>query len=1047
MNSSRRIGMYVCGVAAALLFAFASALGAQDGTRQGFTIPACEQPPRMDGLLNDPCWRQAAAFDTLHLVGKDDTTSRHKAYVSRDDSWLYVAFDVAHPAADRRPVVHSRYDAAIEEEDCVLAFLDPGTGGRLYFTFLLNRDNIRAEERTFKATGPERKDWNIQWRSATSQDDKGWKAEIALPFSPMLMYGDVSRMRINLVVRNVLSLRDPSAVETGTRSEDASLVPLAKAFGEPERFARIQGLGDVPFKSPFLPFIEHATAGEYRQADGGLIYDVRVDFQSPAGRAGAVRLAITDRPVTGKATRLEEAVALTGARVQSVSVSVPVTQLVKRTALLEMIAPDTGELLQRKVVDDFARPDVFAAFAERSYYTSEKKANVTCDVGFPRAALKGMMLVAKDESGKLLARERRVSPHTAFGVPIEKLKLGPNNFVVELRQRRGTPITSQSVTLLKRAPKPGREWKIDHARRVLLDNGKPFFPIGMLPSGVKHDNELAFDDLAAAGFNTVLKWCHMTPEEGKLYCDAAQTRGLRVFDWIDVYARLKGGRSLTSLKGQLVGDKVHTSEEKSKIFEDAVTKYMPVMMRAVDAVKDHPNLMAYYLFDEPFTRHWFDQYVQGRRIYKATYERDGYHPIMTWWMQKEDGGWFDITGCDPYWSPGAEGLYGTPGRVAVRTWTVSQLGRDLRMPAYITPLAEFYSGTNKRFFLPEEQMCQTYLAIIHGAKAVLYWHYPVTHQWSYDALSKAAAHLRKLSPVLVTRDLRQEISYSPGVFDPAQKQLPDVQVSLRRNPTGGYVLLAANMRPYPVDATHTIAGSGKAGTVSRMFDSKTYPLADDAFNDKIEPMGIRAYLIRTAGAIEEPVRISVTMTSHPELARKETPTIPRFGRVWQKNTVANPSFEEFALPDWPLYYRPICHPPLRPDERTTQPGACYKLDAENPFHGKVSMRIRVGEGDRRWVYGRIAPVHERPTDYVFSVYLRADRPGVRVWVYGAGWKETVTVSTEWKRYSQKVTVPAKVSNHNCFYIRVGELYKKQAATVWIDAIQFERGDTPTEFEP
>ena len=55
-------------------------------------------------------------------------------------------------------------------------------------------------------------------------------------------------------------------------------------------------------------------------------------------------------------------------------------------------------------------------------------------------------------------------------------------------------------------------------------------------------------------------------------------------------------------------------------------------------------------------------------------------------------------------------------------------------------------------------------------------------------------------------------------------------------------LLAANSRPYPVDATFHIAGlTGRK--LPRLFSKETYKVKDGGFNDSLAPYDTRAYVI------------------------------------------------------------------------------------------------------------------------------------------------------------------------------------------------------------
>ena len=59
---------------------------------------------------------------------------------------------------------------------------DPGTGFEPWYHFRLSAGNVQSDQRNSSAEGYNKRGWNIPWRSATRITDRGWQAEIALPF-------------------------------------------------------------------------------------------------------------------------------------------------------------------------------------------------------------------------------------------------------------------------------------------------------------------------------------------------------------------------------------------------------------------------------------------------------------------------------------------------------------------------------------------------------------------------------------------------------------------------------------------------------------------------------------------------------------------------------------------------------------------------------------------------------------------------------------------------------------------------------------------------
>ena len=81
-------------------------------------------------------------------------------------------------------------------------------------------------------------------------------------------------------------------------------------------------------------------------------------------------------------------------------------------------------------------------------------------------------------------------------------------------------------------------------------------------------------------------------------------------------------------------------------------------------------------------------------------------------------------GTDPYWIPGASGYRGNVNYVSKITYLTKKRADQRRQVTWSVPMAEYWSGIRKRAIMPKEQFAQTYLAVIHGAKAISFFRWP-----------------------------------------------------------------------------------------------------------------------------------------------------------------------------------------------------------------------------------------------------------------------------------------------------------------------------------
>jgi len=318
-----------------------------------------------------------------------------------------------------------------------------------------------------------------------------------------------------------------------------------------------------------------------------------------------------------------------------------------------------------------------------------------------------------------------------------------------------------------------------------------------------------------------------------------------------------------------------------------------------------------------------------------------------------------------------------------------------------------------------------------------------------------------LGPAAVAPEVPQTVEYQPGVMDYANQKYPDIHARLFSHPADGLILLAANCRNYPVDAEFSSPVLNADKQVKRLFASGEYSVHDGRFKDRFEAYDVRAYALpvkeaetdrpsaeandsgRHSAIQSQPskiINIHVTMTGHPESPNPvlAAPAIPRAGREDRKNILPNPSFEQATLPGLPDYYRPT----YMPGPRIGQDGALWGLDRENPWHGRVSMRLAA------WGFLEcyVAPHVQKPSPMVFSAYLRAGRDGVEaVFNPGSlGAECKFKLTTGWRRYTARLAAAPtadRLSQYNAFRIHV-----PRGETIWLDALQLECGESPTEFE-
>ncbi len=1035
-----------------MIFLLAAGMAmAQTPAPPEINVARCTAAPVMDGRLDDPCWQDAGILNQFYIYGDDQRrqTKTTAVQLCCDERWLYLGLNCANPEMDQLEQKIFDKEGAIHQDDSLEIFLDPGTDGQDYYHYLLSFANMRAERRV-TPTGRDA-GWDTPWRSATGRREGGWTAEIAIPMFLVAAHGRLPQARMN-ICRNMIQMTlDGVGEKTAVRTVHSSLARVSRSFHEPQAFGYLRGLDAITVESPFLPALKQAVVGDYEGAAGGCYYTVRITAHTFTPETGQVAVVVRDLPLEGAGCSVTNIVGLAGMQQTEIDLHVPAAAMGQRAVSAALVDSRTGELLQEMAVAGAGRlTPMEAPVLDRNYYTTETEAQIRCRVGFPPDMVQGMILSVKDEgSGSELGRHALRAGTADYRLKIADLPLGSRNLAVELLGADGRHLMSRPVRLDKKPPKPGCEIKIDRFNRIVLKNGEPFFPFGIYLCGGGVEDIQPYEDemfkrMAELGFNTLGHWnVGMKPSVTKPYLDLAQKHNLMVIENLPGY----GKRAPHAIPGK-------SPAEAMREYQSHMREQMQEIEGAIAAGMDHPSLLTYYSVDEPNLGD-FDLKIEGARmIYEQAHRRDGYHPVTLLYARSIPNdpratACSDILGYDVYLMAGHnQAVYASPNYVSRETALLKRRADSVYQPTWIVPLAEFLDPRRTpRPLLPAEQICQTYLAIIHGAKGFCYFvSTSFSHGETYAAFRELGRRMKQLGPIALAPDIGQDIKYDPGVFEPENMRFPDVQAALRRNPAGGYVLLAANSREYPAAVEYSIPALAGIAQAGRLFTEDVYSVKDGVWQDRLEGFGVRAYtfqgeLVRPDNG---PAAVAITIKAEPQKdgfvpeERVNAQTMRRGCR----NVMANPSFEDQSLPLWPKHvvpYRVFGFPPVG------DPGALWGLDPAQPFHGRHSLRMTraVASADMCWGMFGIGypPELDQPAPYVFSIYMRGEKDGDQAFLRVLDQDTTLKLTADWRRYAVSgVFQPDRYRDRSVLIAP-----SRTGSSIWLDAMQLEVGTEPTEF--
>lgn len=1049
------------------------------------TLKHCSTPPLIDAELDDPCWKDASEIKRWNRISVDDKSTpdeSQKAYVCGDNQWLYIAFDIHHPAPSTIVPVATKHDGRIQIENCVKILFSPGTDFNPWYIFRLSSGNIKADQRNFQKTGEHQQSWDIPWRSATRKNDHGWTAEIALPLYSLYETGkiDNDKTRLDLIIS---SLEPLEGNLDNIKKVFYSWSPVRfRYWDEPNKFGYLKGLDINKIRAPFLPQIKSAelVGGYKKTSNEQLSYTLDTTVTALTGASGKTIIRVKDIPAHGTSKTVSKEFELKGGSTQSIEIDVPVDGFSKRDIQISLVSASNGETWQTFLIENPPELNVLSCFSRYSYYTTEKDVQIVCDIALDSKILSDVSLTVKDTNEKTLANKTSLTPSCQIAVPLDQLPQGTSRLNILLSEKTGALLGSTWVNITKLSPSKGSEVKIDRASCALIRNGQPFIPFGIYgvpdaPDFFKamHEADMNFAEMQLSGQNDVFQYQRSILRNAGQYDIQLAMRPYRYMrdQKLSVADLIKGTmkktmsdivKGIPSMSYDPATDILETKpfdplhfrlpvlRQKlgkriaSELYNRFLLAHLDFYSKIVETCKDYPATLCYMLCDEPVLP-LLDEDKAIIVLDKKYKEIDPYHPSM-----------INYCGLPP----------DVPQAISIADIiSADTYGREVKPSFHVAHVTSRRCSSMRKVpwviletrnsLRPDQQTAQCYASIIGGIKGFQYFIFPVISKALWNNLSRLATEMKSLTPFITTPPIQQKIHYTPGDYSLDKGKIPDVVTGVFKSDDGRYLLLLVNCVEYPVDVDMTLPFAVRNANAKCLRTGKTLTLSDRKWAEKLEKLAVRSYVFDKDSVekslSDDSFNISVAMKSYSELAPPQRKPLNRFSGD-KKNMMVNTSMETTSvIPDWPDYYIPINLKRAQLEEK-------FQLDTENPFHGKQSLKMSAEKGETFGFYiiqgahggSKSDPYLGDPNiEYTLSVYMKSDGKGAKISMKSEKQKgqvmgmmrkgnvyDVVKPPTEWTRYSWKITMPALL------WFRI-----TGPGTVWIDAFQLEKSDEPTEYEP
>ncbi len=153
-------------------------------SRQTFAVAPCAEPPKIDGRLDDACWKTATKGRGFYRIG-GGTPSPQQTEVSlcADRTHLYVAFRCLDDHPELIQSSMTQRNGNLGHDDFVGLDIDSQGSRHGFSTFIVTARGTQME--LLEGGTADNITWAGDWKTATQRTKRGWTCEIAIPFALM----------------------------------------------------------------------------------------------------------------------------------------------------------------------------------------------------------------------------------------------------------------------------------------------------------------------------------------------------------------------------------------------------------------------------------------------------------------------------------------------------------------------------------------------------------------------------------------------------------------------------------------------------------------------------------------------------------------------------------------------------------------------------------------------------------------------------------------------------------------------------------------------
>jgi hypothetical protein len=255
------------------LAAAASPLSAQHSQPDTIRAVGCQSPIKLDGVLDEPDWAKAPRISNFTQRELDEgrpVTEKTEVAVLFTKTDLFIGVWCFDSEPDKIVAQKMKWDFEYGTEDNFIVALDSYGDKRNAYLFVINPNGAQYDALIVDNSRRANVDWNGVWYTAAKRTDRGWFAEIQIPFSTLkFSAADEQVWGINFE-RNIRRKREQALWQGWSR--DATIVQVNRA-------GTLAGLRDLT-RMKIFEFRPHVLAGseKARNEPASTVASLGLDF-------------------------------------------------------------------------------------------------------------------------------------------------------------------------------------------------------------------------------------------------------------------------------------------------------------------------------------------------------------------------------------------------------------------------------------------------------------------------------------------------------------------------------------------------------------------------------------------------------------------------------------------------------------------------------------------------------------------------------------------------------------------------------------------------